>query len=54
MNLIIYKYYKHTNEWQTEMSNNANDGDRTIAYISGNSDIMSVLKELIKTEYKVA
>lgn len=52
MNLIIYKHYSNINELQKEINNNANNGDITVAYLSGDSDIFSVLKELIKTEYK--
>lgn len=54
MNLVIYKHYSNTEELQKEMNENASNGDRTIAYMSGSKDILDVLKELIKTEYKVS
>ena len=54
MNLIIHKYYNNANEMQADINENANNEDRTIAYLSGKEDIMKVLKELIKTEYKVS
>ena len=54
MNLIIYKYYEDINKMQEEIDSNASNGDETIAYVSGNNDIMVVLKELIKTEYKAS
>lgn len=54
MNLIIHKHYKNIHEMQEDMNNNANNGDTTIAYITGDNDILSVLKELIKTECKAS
>ncbi len=54
MNLIIYKHYNNTDEMQTDINEHANNGDRTVAYITGDNDILSVLKELIKTEYKAS
>lgn len=54
MNLIIHKHYNNKEELQKEMDDNADIGDRTIAYLSGSHDILDVIKELIKTEYKTA
>lgn len=54
MNLIIHKHFKSIDEVQIEMDHNANNGDKTIVYISGNKDIVNILKELIKTEYKTS
>lgn len=54
MDLIIHKHYKDKEELKKEMDNNADNGDRTIAYLSGSQDILDVIKELIKTEYKTA
>lgn len=54
MDLIIHKHYNDKDELQKEMDDNANNGDRTIAYLSGGQDILDVIKELIKTEYKTA
>lgn len=54
MNLIIHKHFGNIDEVQIEMGRNANNGDKTIAYISGDNDIINILKELIKTEYKTS
>ena len=54
MNLVIYKHYSNAEELQKEMDENASNGDRTIAYLSGGRDILDFIKELIKTEYKTA
>ena len=52
MNLVVYRHYnKDTSEGliQSDMDND----DYNISFISGNEDIMTVLKELIKTKYTV-
>lgn len=54
MNLIIHKHFGNIDEAQIEMDHNANNGDKTIVYISGDNDIVNILKELIKTEYKAS
>lgn len=54
MDLIIHKHYNNKEELQKEMNDNANNGDRTIAYLSGDQDILDVIKELIKTDYKAS
>ena len=54
MNLIIHKCYKDKDSAQKDMDKAAINNDVTIAYISGKKDIMEVLKELIKIEYKVS
>ena len=39
---------------QMDIDDNANNGDQTVAYLTGSHDIFDILKELIKTEYKVS
>lgn len=54
MNLILYKHYnKNTSNSliQSDMGNDEND--HIIGFVSGDKDIMEVLKELIKTKYTV-
>lgn len=54
MNLIIHKCYKNKNQAQKDIDNAATNNNTTIAYIDGKEDIIKVLKELIKTEYKAS
>lgn len=54
MNLIIYKHYDKDDNVSDDINSNAANGDHTIGYVSGNEDIMDVLKALIKTKYTVS
>lgn len=51
MDLVIYKHYSNKEQLEQEMQSNAKNRNQTIAYMSGSEDIMTVLKELIKTAY---
>lgn len=52
MNLVVYRHYNKDSSKgliQSDMDN----GDYNISYVSGKEDIITILKELIKTKYTV-